>query len=148
MQKNFNELGKEIIKSNIYLSLATSVENSPWISPLFYAIDNKFTFYFISQESSTHIRNIFVNNVVAFCIFDSKQLEGTGNGVQGKGRVYKLEDDEIETAFLWYKTSFIELKKESFTGDAPYRFYKLVPEQVFVLDPEAKVDKRVEFFLN
>lgn len=136
-------IAKDIIKSNIYLTLATS-DDEPWAAPLFYAVSEDYTFYFISQMDSLHTKHILKNPNVAFAIFDSQQKEGTGNGIQGSGKAYPLKDEELDEAFKWYHTTYVEMKKESFTGSAPYRFFKIIPEHFYVLDPDAPTDKRVE----
>lgn len=144
-QKQLNKIARDIVKSNIYLTLATVGEkNTPWAAPLFYAVDDKYNFYFISQMDSLHTRHVLKDPKVAFAIFDSHQPEGTGNGVQGSGEAYLLKESEIPEAMKWYETTFVEMKLESFTGSASYRFFKLIPEHFYVLDPGAEVDKRVE----
>lgn len=147
-QAGLDNIAREIIRSNCYLTLSTTDGESPWAAPLFYAVDNNYTFYFISQLNSLHSQHISKNPAVAFAIFDSHQKEGTGNGVQGSGKVYRLEDEKLPEAFKWYHTTFVEMKPESFKGSAPYRFFKIVPDHFYVLDPEAKVDKRVEVSLT
>lgn len=142
-QSKLNEIAKKIIKNNIYLTLATS-DGDPWAAPLFYAVDNEFNFYFISQMDCVHVKHILKNHKVAFAIFDSHQKEGEGNGVQGSGEAFLMKDNELDTAFKWYQTTYVPMKKESFSGKAPYRFFKLVTEKFYVLDPDADVDKRVE----
>ncbi len=147
-QFGFSKIAKETIKNNIYLTLATCGGGNSWIAPLFYAVDDKYNFYFISQLDSLHTVHVLKNSRVAFAIFDSHQPEGTGNGVQGAGDVFLLKDEELDEAFKWYHTTFVEMKKESFTGSTPYRFFKLIPQNFYVLDPQAKTDKRVEVFLR
>ena len=142
-QLQLAEIAKGIIKSNVYLTLGTA-DKDPWVAPVFYAVDDNYNFYYISQIDSLHTQHILENPNVAFAIFDSHQKEGTGNGVQGKGKVHLLKDDELPEAFKWYHTTFVEMKLESFTGSAPYRFFKIIPQKFYVLDPDAKVDKRVE----
>ena len=137
---------KEIIASNMYLTLATA-DVDPWAATLFYAVSDSYIFYFISQMHSLHTQHILKNPNVAFSIFDSHQKEGTGNGVQGSGKVYALDEDKLEEAFRWYHTTFIPMKIESFKGEAPYRFFKIVPEKFYILDPDAPTDKRVEVTL-
>lgn len=143
-QMNLDNLAKQIIKNNMYLTLGTTDGKIPWTAPLFYAVNDNFTFFFISQVDSLHTQHLLKNPTVAFAIFDSHQKEGTGNGVQGSGNAYPLKDEELIEAFRWYHTTFIEMKQESFKEPAPYRFFKIVPEHFYVLDPEAKTDKRVE----
>src|SRR3989344_2973195 len=143
MSVDLVQIVKDIIKSNKYLTLGTA-DDKPWVAPLYYAVDNDNNFYFISQLDSLHTKHVLKNPTVAFAIFDSHQPEGTGIGVQGSGSVVMLKDNEIKEAFTWYKTTFIEMKPEFFTGDAPYRFFRLVPDHFWVVDPEVKTDKRVE----
>lgn len=147
-QDEFNQLGKSIIKNNIYLTLATSNTN-PWIAPLFYCADENFNFYFISQLDSTHSKHVRINPNVAFAIFDSHIEEGKGNGIQASGKAYLLSESlDIENALKYYHTNFVEITKESVSGSSSYKLFKIVPDHFFVLDSEAKVDKRVEVFLK
>lgn len=91
MKRTNNEIAKKIIEENIYMTIATSDENGiPWVAPLFYAVDDSYNFYFISQLSSLHSKHILKNPNVAFAIFDSHQKEGSGSGVQGSGKAYLL----------------------------------------------------------
>lgn len=146
-QQKLNQIAKNIIKNNIYLTLATSDKN-PWAAPLYYCTDKKNNFYYISQMDCVHTQHILKNPTVAFAIFDSTQKEGTGNGVQGSGKTYLLErNEEIEEALKYYHTTYVELKPETFKYPNPYRMFKLIPSKFYVLDSEAKVDKRVEVML-
>lgn len=145
-QEELNNIGRDIVRNNIYLTLATS-DSEPWAAPMYYCIDDKFNFYFISQMDSVHIQHILKNLKVAFAIFDSHSPEGEGNGIQGSGKVYPLKEDDFSEAFKWYKTKFIDLKPENLKGEAPYRLFKIVPEHFYILDPESNLDKRVEVFL-
>ncbi|MBI4080446.1 MAG: pyridoxamine 5'-phosphate oxidase family protein [Candidatus Levybacteria bacterium] len=145
IQGELNKLAKDIIKNNIYLTLATTDGKTPWSSPLFYCIDDSYNFYFISQMDCVHTKNVLVNPKVGFSIFDSHAPEGKGNGVQASGSVNLLKGkNEIVEALRHYHTSFIKCEAEDFTGLKPYRLFKLIPEKFFVLDSEADVDKRVK----
>lgn len=147
-QEELNKIAKDIINNNIYLTLATANGN-PWAAPLYYCIDDKYDFYYISQIDCAHTQHILKNPNVAFAIFDSHQKEGTGNGVQGSGKAYFLEkDDEIDKALKYYHTAYIELKLETLKPPNPYRMFQLVTEKFYVLDPEAEVDKRVKVYLT
>lgn len=145
-QQQRNQLARDIIKNNIYLSLATA-DGEPWVAPVYYCVDDKYNFYFMSQMDSLHTQHILKNPVVAFAIFDSHQKEGTGNGIQGKGKTYLLKEEEWDEVLKWYHTSFIDLTKEVLKN-SPYYFFKIVPEKFYILDPDEKhVDKRIEVFL-
>lgn len=140
--------GRGIIKDNLYLTLGTTDGLTPWTAPLLYAISEDFVFYFISQLDLLLTQHLLKNPVVSFAIFDSHQKEGTGNGVQGSGKAYLLPETELVEALKWFHTVVVPMKPESFIPPAPYRFFKLVPEHFYVLDPNAPTDKRVEVKLR
>ncbi len=137
-----NNIAQEIIDSNIYLTLGTTDGKQSWVSPLFYCKDNKNQFYVISQPTSRHIRNIASQRSISFAIFDSHAPEGKGNGVQGSGTMKECKNKELTNALQYYHTDFIECTKKAFTT-GPYKLYKITPRTCYILDPEAKVDKRV-----
>lgn len=143
-QSELINIAREIIKSNIYLTLGTTDGSIPWTAPLFYAVSDHYDFFFISQMDSLHTQHLIKNPKVSFAIFDSHQKEGSGNGVQGSGKASLLPEDELDEAFKWYHTIFVSMTKETLTGNAPYRFFKLIPEHFYVLDPDAPTDIRVE----
>ncbi len=146
-KKSLAVIARKIIGKNDYLTLGTYGREHVWVSPVYYGVSNTFTFYFASQLDSVHSKNILKNPNVSFTIFDSTQKEGTGNGVQCSGKAYLLPEKEIDAAMCWYYTSFMPMTRKSFSGKAPYRFFKIIPEHFYILDPNAKFDKRVEVFL-
>ena len=148
MKRNHSALAKYIIRTNIYCTLATAdKKGTAWASPVTYAIDDAFTFYFISQPSSRHTKNLLSNPNIACAIFDSHQKEGTCVGVQIAGKVYQLKDEELPEACRWYKSNYVEVKPETFQGNNPYRFFKIIPKHIYILDPDAATDKRAEVFI-
>ncbi len=149
IQEELNQLAKDIIRNNIYATLSTTDGSTPWSTPVFYCLDDKYNFYFVSQAASLHAKNLLKNPNVAFAIFDSHAQEGKGSGIQAAGSAYLVEkDEELDEALKWYHSTFIEITKEKITGDSPYRLFKIIPERIYVLAPEAKEDKRVEVFLK
>lgn len=143
VQDELDGLARNVIKGNIYLSLGTS-DGTPWVAPLFYCVNVKFEFYFISQLDSLHTKHILKNPEVAFAIFDSHAEEGKGKGVQGLGNVEMIGEENLEKEIKNYHTTFIEIKPTLLKGNAPYRLFKMIPLKLWVTDPEAKDDKRVE----
>lgn len=143
---NLVETAQKIISDNMYLTLGTA-NPEPWVAPVFYCADTQSALYFISQPSSKHGQHIRANNEVAFAIFDSHQEEGTGNGIQGTGRVELLENtNDIQKGLESYQTTFMPLSAELLSAPNPYRLYKLIPEKMYILDPDADTDARVLVF--
>lgn len=143
-----NQTAINIVKDNMYLTLAT-MDQKPWAAAVFYCVDDKCSFYFISQLESLHTQHIQKNPEVAFTIFDSRQPEGTGNGVQGRGTVQMLQSQaEISDALQWYSTSFVSCSPTDFDGSKPYRLFKLTPQDVYILDPSEGADQRLRVELG
>ena len=147
-QENLNKIAIDILKTNIYLSLATTDGKIPWIAPLFYCLDDDYNFYFISQMESIHAMHVLKHPKVAFAIFDSHQPEGTGNGVQGLGIVNLLVDDTLVEGLKYYSTSFTKITQENLSEPSPYRLFKLTINMVYILDPNATTDQRVDVFIK
>lgn len=69
---------KNIIASNLFMTLATSSNNLPWSCPLFFASDKDLNLYFTSYNNSLHVKNIEQNSNVSASIFGSNAIPGTG----------------------------------------------------------------------
>ena len=156
---DLTEKAKKIISENNYLSLATSLNNQTWISPVWYAHDSKYNFYFVSDFSSRHTTYIKQNPNVAFSIYNSTELPEDVNGVQVEAKGYEVTLKDIPTAittiFAKKGSDIFKFRFPKWTDPASYsnlskfRIYKLVPEHFWILDPEVlDTDKRVEVFLK
>lgn len=154
---DLNQLAHDIITNNEYLTLATIDEGGkPWTCILAYAYDEKYSFYFVSLPTAQHSQHIARNSNVSFTIFDSHQDFGKGVGLQGIGQVVEVEQSSFDTVSAVYFSrqypygnilnEFMEgLQKLLKSGE--YRFYKLTPKQVWINDPNADTDRRVEVTL-
>ena len=159
---DYEKVGRAIIKSNYYLTLATTDGKAPWIAPLFYAIDDKYNFYFISRTDSLHGRHILKNPNVAIAIFDSTQLPGTATGLQieAKASLASLKDYtgiirlflkkayKNETERTKHSGSWFDSLKKAFKQ----RIFKLEPKSFYMPDEECwqkhNVDRRKEVKLR
>jgi hypothetical protein len=73
---------REILSSNLYLTLATADEDgSPWASPVYYASDDYADFYWVSDPEARHSRNLAVRPQASAVVFDSGVAIGTGQAV-------------------------------------------------------------------
>jgi len=158
MISDLNQLAKKIVENNEYLALATvDAEKSVWICIICYAQDKDFNFYFASIDTSRHSKNISKNKAVSFAIYDSRQDWGTGVGLQIEGTVEKVKPREISKATATYfsrkypygKVSGVfaeEFKK--LLQKKTYSFYKITPTRIWINNPNANVDERVEVKLS
>ncbi len=153
---NEKEIAKEIISKILYITLATvSKEGKPWNTPLYYAFDSEYNFYWLSDQNGQHSQNIKENSQVALVIYDSTVSEGQGRGVYVQGKAFELTDeDEIEKAlkYLYGRKNKQPRQFIEFLGDYPRRVYKVVPEKFWVngseiingnfIDTKTEVDLR------
>lgn len=138
------QIARKILRDNIYLVLGTADGKNPWTAPLYYAVGRDNNIYFISKINSLHIRHLLKNPVAAFSIFDSRQREGQGNGIQAMGKVLLLKREiEIETALKYYRTSFISIDAK-ILQKGQYRMFKIIPKHLYIQDPRSPTDKRIE----
>lgn len=154
-----SEKAKKIISENIYATIASSdKENKPWISPVFFAFDDQYNLYWVSNKEARHSKNISVNPTVAVVIFDSQAREGDGDGVYFECEATEIVDEnELANAIEIYnqratQDDFRVKDINSVSGDNLWRIYKAVPKKVTKLsDGEVVngqyVDKREEVIL-
>jgi uncharacterized protein YhbP (UPF0306 family) len=145
---------RKIIADNLFLSLAT-YHVHPWIAPLYYAYDTKlWHFYFVSARDSLHVENIIARSDVAVAIYDSTAIPGSADGVQFSGDAYEVERGQLPGVLeVYYARRFPnpadrlsrDLSPGAFSGSSMFRFFRIVPREVFTLDPDStKVDRRVK----
>lgn len=150
---------QKIIADNIYMTIATSsLDGRPWISPVFFAFDQKYNLFWVSNKDSLHSNLIANNPHVAIVIFDSQAPEGKGDGVYFEAKVNILADEkEIQHAMdvlnrRVTKEEFRVKNLEQVTADGVWRVYQAVPIKVSTLTEGESldgqyVDKRVEIDL-
>lgn len=158
MIKDLNHLAGEIIKNNQYMSLATvGKDNFPWISPVAYAYDEKWNFYFVTIPSSKHGLNFNINNHIVAAIFDSTQKLGQGVGLQIEGRVEDvgLTNLPIALSNLYNRkypfgnmTSTFAVGLKKLLQKKVYHCYRFIPTIIWMNDPNSNRDERVQVYLD
>lgn len=153
----YSKRAKEVIKDVKYVAIATtSKDNIPWNSPVFFAYDNKYNFYWFSWKENQHSKNIAENENVFLVVYDSafpKDTSSDGVYVQAKA-VEVSNEREIEKALVLIDK---RLKRKphilsEFLGSMPRRVYKAAPGNVWMNvhgeEDGNYVDKRVEIKLR
>lgn len=152
-----NLLAAEIIKSNKFLSLATTNKKGEiWCTPLSYVCDENLNFYFTTAIDSIHVDHIRENPYVAFSVFDSTKRVSDIDGIQVKGIVGEIEKNDLERIVdIYYKHVFPDIEErklwaspaENFTKDEYpiYRFFQIVPIEIYKRDTiNIDVDRRID----
>ncbi|MFZ5424919.1 MAG: pyridoxamine 5'-phosphate oxidase family protein [Patescibacteria group bacterium] len=158
MKNDLVNLAKETISNNQYMTIATSNENgNAWASPVAYVFDYKYNFYWVSVPESKHQQNINYNPNVSIAIFDSHQLWGEGVGVQIEATVERVSLVDLpKVTKLYFSREYPYGSATGAFGDGLkdllkgkiYHFYKAIPTKVWVPDPNADVDARIEVNLS
>lgn len=152
---------KRILTNNLFMTLATvSATGNPWSTPVFYALDEQYNFYWYSRKDTRHSQNIQENNNVSASIF-SPEGEDKLEGVYVAGIATELVEEELQHATeLYAKKAAVneeELEQltavEDFLGDAPVRMYKLTPMKMYISGEATKwegkwIDSRIEVSLS
>ena len=90
-------LAEAIIHANEYMILATADDTgSPWSSPVWFATADNREFFWVSSPAARHSRNLAVRPELAFSIFDSQQVPGTGRGVYVSALAAEVPEDAID----------------------------------------------------
>jgi len=147
--KSLSSMAKKMIEENIYMTIATaSKDGKPWVSPVYFAYDSKFNFYWSSAKMSLHSRLIKNNNHAAAVIFNSNAKEGTGDAVYMAGRAAEVSYTEIPHALnlLSKRTGiankyFKDRNPEDYGPSSPVRLYRFIPAKFWVLGKAVKVGK-------
>jgi uncharacterized protein YhbP (UPF0306 family) len=135
-----------IIQSSDYLSLGTSSNGQPWVSPLYFAVTPELDFVAISAVSSRHARNLRSNQSVSWCIFLGSEPPESTDGVYFEGIGEEVEPDQAQAlADILYDRRFPDPKERAdhpanpeyweSTGRRLYRFHPTNVSKVDLDDP-------------
>ena len=151
---------RQIIADNVYMTVATAtLDGKPWISPVFFAYDEHYNLFWVSNKDSLHSKLIKNNPRVAIVIFDSKAPQGEADGVYFEAEVSELENtSEIESAIRTLgkritKDEFKVKRIDEVINSGVSRIYRAVPKTISTLTEGEfingqYVDRRVEIDLN
>lgn len=130
-----------ILSKTSTLSLATIRDGKSYINTAFYAYDDEFNLYFLSNPKSQHVQNLKANPSAAATVFDSSlTLADKLAGLQVFGTCTQAKGTVLLKAFTAYTNRFLVFHKEiKRVADLKLwgsKFYCLKPEQVKILDEE------------
>lgn len=160
MDTSLTGKAKRIIKTNLYMTLATTNGNSPWSTPVFYAQDEDYNFYWYSRKDTRHSQNIASSNKVSVSIFSNEGEDG-GVGVYIEGKASEITNLELDHAIEIYAQKGAQTTeeknqftvKEDFLDSSPLRMYKIIPEKIYISSEATKwkgkwIDSRSEIKLT
>ena len=137
-----------IIQANEYMILATADESGrPWASPVWFATADTREFFWVSSPGTRHSRNLAVRAELAFSIFDSQQVPGTGRGVYASAVAVEVPEHEIDAGIAVFADASRRAGMErawtraDVDGPARLRLYRASVGELFVLSSR---DERIK----
>lgn len=131
---------RTIIASNSYLTLGTSdVNGYPWTAPVYFAAGSVREYYWESATDARHSRNLVERPQVSIVIFDSTVAPYHGRAVYGVGVAKELSGSDLDRALEIYPRQAdrgaTPVVPEEVSGAAPYRLYRAIASDLWVLCP-------------
>lgn len=135
----------ECMESTYYCSIATVDDKGVWVNPVYFAWDEEFNLYFISQPHVRHMKNIKKNSRVSMAIYKTEQ-KGDVIGIQLEGDAFILESDEEKTQAnkIYYGRKGSLEQNEPFIDDPKWLFVKVTPENIYYFNSIVFGEERQE----
>jgi uncharacterized protein YhbP (UPF0306 family) len=133
---------RENIDNTLHLSLATVVENKPWVSEVHFAYDDELNLYYRSLSIRRHSVEITKNPFVAGSIVKQHAIDEYPLGIYFEGRARPLEAGvEQDTAFeiLRDRLNVSDDARDEAARPDGHQFYKIEVSDYYVfgkLEPE------------
>lgn len=128
---------EEALSATNFCSIATVDKKGVWSNPVFFAWDNNYNLYFISQMSSRHMQNIRSNSRIAVSIYKTEQ-EGDVLGIQLEGEAKILSEKDREEVKLAYKTYYGRAgygpDMKEYLNNPTWLYVKIIPENIYYFD--------------
>ncbi len=138
---------REILDSNLYLTLATADEDGrPWASPVYFASEDRADFYWVSDPEARHSHNLAVRPRASAVVFDSRVADQHRTGrVHGPRRRAGLAASELERGIAIFSRVSVshggrEWTVADVTAPARLRLYRATATDWWELDAS---DRRV-----
>lgn len=141
-------LVKQYLSDGRAIQLATSVNDIPWISTVYYVVDEKLNIYWLSYPTRRHSQDIAVNPNVALTLVVKQDIPVIGVQAQGVAMEIKRASTVIKVMALYikkygagkdfYKNFTLKKNKHSLYQFAPSKFV-LFDEQNFEHDSPQEI---------
>lgn len=146
---------KKVIEENSFMVLATTDQQYPWVTPVFYAHDENYNFYWHSAPVTKHSKFIEQNPNVSIVIFNSTNPELPGLYMEGKAM--ELDNHELYSGLEILMQKAVKNEKErseilshpeDFKAEGKLRMYKFVPAKFYINDSEKWNNKWVDWHVE
>ena len=127
----------EFLALGTVMQLATSRDNAPWISTVYFVADDQRNIYWLSLPGRRHSEEVVANPRVAIAIAIKQDLPVIG--IQAEGLVTIVEDASIVEKILAsyvkkYDGAGKEFHQRFVEGKNKHQLYKLTPSSMVLFD--------------
>lgn len=134
---NVEALIRQYLPNIIHISLATCVDNKPWVSEVHFVYDDDLNLYWRSTEARRHSQEIAVNPSVAGTIVTQHGQGEKPQGLYFEGQAEKLSNiDEHSAVYLLFHERFglgPEIVEDAAQAEG-HQFYKVTVSDWYVFD--------------
>jgi len=133
---NTEQVIRDYLPDILHMSLATTVNNKPWVCELHFAYDDDLNLYFRSLASRRHSQDIAINPYVAGNIVTQHGITDKPRGVYFEGTAKKIESDSERAAVIKYfkRIGADEAAVEEAKNPDGHQFYKITVLDYYVFD--------------
>jgi uncharacterized protein YhbP (UPF0306 family) len=135
--KDIEVIIREYLPEILHLSLATCVDNKPWVCEVHFSYDDELNLYFRSKRDRRHSQEIAQNPNVAGNIVAQHSLSDKPRGIYFEGKAEALQDvDENHSAYQSYAERLKAGPEiiEDARAEAGHSFYKITVSDWYVFD--------------
>lgn len=127
------------------MALATNGARGLWVNPVYFAWDDRFNLYFISQFGCVHMDNIQSDADVNCAVFPTDRLVGDdvfGAYIKGTAQILTSDKDIENAAAVYYGRA--GKKADSYKSDPSWHLVKIETNGLWYFDTRYFEEKRTE----
>lgn len=133
----------ECLDATQFMVLGTAAHDGAWVAPVYFAFDESFTLYFVSEPSCVHMQNIEKDAHVSCAVYNTNQdTHSHVLGVQLVGEAAWITPEEAAHACDVYFTQTsarnpigrANRPEEYANPKTVWRMAKIVPRDIWVFD--------------
>lgn len=128
----------ECMNSTEYCCIATVDKKGVWCNPVYFAWDDQFNLFFISQIHSRHMQNLSKSSRISVSIYKTEQKGGVvGIQLEGESQIIFETDSkkEIDHAYnIYYSRAGHGSDVQGYINNPTWLYVKVIPEQIYYFD--------------
>lgn len=136
--------------------LGTSLHDFPSVTPVFFALGQNLVFYWLSELTAEHSRQVLANENASIVIHDSHAPPGTGIGFYARGHAVHVTDKEERIRainLLTDKSHHLRVRvKDLQNPDSVRQVFKFVAQKIWtngdIQIGNLRVDRRKELSMD